>query len=305
MSRIISMKVKAALAGAALAGIGFAGSAMAGPPVNSGQFGDGDLFLVVFDSTQGTSYVEDLGVTTGAVASDSAVDTATGVATGGHLSTALPGYSATFQPDSVLSSYLGAHSGDTFQWEVIADATANSNVTAQNILLTTASKPISSTFTDSSGGGMSGAGGTVDSNAGNLQGDVGIWQANSLVGIANGVNANSSATTAFTTNKNAPGESLDQGALTWYGGGDTTPAVTWVPSGGTSSSNFYLATDATNNNNPAALADIFNLGTASLSASGVLSFAPLAAVPLPAAVWLFGSGLLGLAGVARRRSAAA
>jgi len=31
---------------------------------------------------------------------------------------------------------------------------------------------------------------------------------------------------------------------------------------------------------------------------------PINAVPLPAAVWLFGSGLLGLVGLARRRKAA-
>lgn len=46
------------------------------------------------------------------------------------------------------------------------------------------------------------------------------------------------------------------------------------------------------------------LFTATLTASG-LSFAPLAAVPIPAALWLLGSGLLGLAGVARRKVAAA
>lgn len=38
------------------------------------------------------------------------------------------------------------------------------------------------------------------------------------------------------------------------------------------------------------------------NASGSIS--GLSAVPVPAAVWLFGSGLLGLAGVARRKSAA-
>jgi hypothetical protein len=43
-------------------------------------------------------------------------------------------------------------------------------------------------------------------------------------------------------------------------------------------------------------------GTWSLSATGDLMYTVgAAAVPLPAAVWLFGSGILGLAGVARRR----
>lgn len=38
--------------------------------------------------------------------------------------------------------------------------------------------------------------------------------------------------------------------------------------------------------------------------NGVVSQADVSAVPVPAAVWLFGSGLVGLAGVARRRKAA-
>jgi hypothetical protein len=51
------------------------------------------------------------------------------------------------------------------------------------------------------------------------------------------------------------------------------------------------------------------LGTASLGTNGTLTLAsnPTTApppVPLPAAVWLFGSGLLGLVGVSRRRKAA-
>jgi hypothetical protein len=46
------------------------------------------------------------------------------------------------------------------------------------------------------------------------------------------------------------------------------------------------------------------LGNATLSAAGVLQINPNAStVPLPPAVWLFGSGLLGLVGVSRRRKA--
>jgi hypothetical protein len=49
------------------------------------------------------------------------------------------------------------------------------------------------------------------------------------------------------------------------------------------------------------------LGTASLGTNGTLTLTANsggAPVPLPAAVWLFGSGLLGLVGVSRRRKAA-
>ncbi len=38
-----------------------------------------------------------------------------------------------------------------------------------------------------------------------------------------------------------------------------------------------------------------------LDTAGNLTYAPVSSVPIPAAVWLFGSGLLGLVGVARRR----
>ena len=46
----------------------------------------------------------------------------------------------------------------------------------------------------------------------------------------------------------------------------------------------------------------YKLGSVSLTTAG-LSFTPNTTVPLPAAVWLLGSGLLGLFGVSRRRAA--
>ncbi|MFV8816199.1 VPLPA-CTERM sorting domain-containing protein [Haliea sp. E17] len=49
----------------------------------------------------------------------------------------------------------------------------------------------------------------------------------------------------------------------------------------------------------------FTTETLSSGANAVINYAVTpSAVPLPAAAWLFGSGLLGLAGVARRRKAA-
>jgi hypothetical protein len=47
------------------------------------------------------------------------------------------------------------------------------------------------------------------------------------------------------------------------------------------------------------------LGNLVLTSAGTLETLGSSPVPLPAAVWLFGSGLLGLAGVGRRRAAAA
>jgi len=45
-------------------------------------------------------------------------------------------------------------------------------------------------------------------------------------------------------------------------------------------------------------------GTISAGSNIVGSYSVISAVPIPAAVWLFGSGLLGLAGIARRKKAA-
>jgi hypothetical protein len=63
-------------------------------------------------------------------------------------------------------------------------------------------------------------------------------------------------------------------------------------------------------NNGLGAVQSYVLGTASLGTNGTLTLAgntvtaPPPPVPLPAAVWLFGSGLLGLVGVSRRRKAA-
>ena len=48
-------------------------------------------------------------------------------------------------------------------------------------------------------------------------------------------------------------------------------------------------------------ADAFDTGTMSFVGNPDLTAASAAVIPLPAAIWLFGSGLLGLVGIARRR----
>ena len=46
------------------------------------------------------------------------------------------------------------------------------------------------------------------------------------------------------------------------------------------------------------------MGTAIVAYNAVESWADFTVVPVPAAVWLFGSGLLGLIAVARRKKTA-
>ena len=288
----ISRGVKLALAG--LAALASSAAFAAGPTVNNGSNGTADLFLVVFDSNQSTSYVEDLGVTTAAIASNSAVDTLATNNVGGTVSAGTSYSTLTFTADSNLSSYLSTHSGDSFQWEVIS-GNQTSNNTATNFLLTTSPTAIPATFNGVSSGLQNS---DVDSNALTFSGDVNSWKAVGFT-AAPTVNANASDTGAFKTASQLPGGSSDPGPLTWWNTGAVKPAVTWSPASGTSSAAFYLEADSDTSPADATFnAAIFTEGTASLAANGTLT---LSAVPLPAAVWLFGSGLLGLAGVARRR----
>jgi hypothetical protein len=56
----------------------------------------------------------------------------------------------------------------------------------------------------------------------------------------------------------------------------------------------------TGNSSAAAAGQVYTGGLVTLTSTGTLEAAG-APVPLPAAIWLFGSGLLGLAGIGRRR----
>jgi|GEM_PF-3155854 len=48
--------------------------------------------------------------------------------------------------------------------------------------------------------------------------------------------------------------------------------------------------------------EFFDFASGAVVASGTFNYAQPAPIPLPTAFWLFGSGLIGLAGVARRKS---
>jgi len=85
------------------------------------------------------------------------------------------------------------------------------------------------------------------------------------------------------------------GLATWSGAGPSTLGLT----AGTSSELYGLT-----GNGGTGQAQVYDIGSILLSTAGVLTFtANTSTVPLPPAVWLLGSGLLGLAGVGRRRSA--
>lgn len=73
--------------------------------------------------------------------------------------------------------------------------------------------------------------------------------------------------------------------------------VASILSRGPQSSAFFLAD--LYSNTPYALRTAFNFNTSGLTANATSS---ISAVPIPAAVWLFGSGLVGLMALARRKT---
>jgi hypothetical protein len=144
--------------------------------------------------------------------------------------------------------------------------------------------------------------------AGDNTGNLTHWSALSTSGTAGigNINTNIAAQTGNTSTTSTEGSSAasagvwDSGTPSgiegWYGNGPITNNTL----GG--SENLYYVTG---NGGTTAKVSFSVVGTASLSSSGLAitgSGSTPPPVPLPPAVWLLGSGLLGLAGVARRKS---
>jgi hypothetical protein len=92
-----------------------------------------------------------------------------------------------------------------------------------------------------------------------------------------------------------PVTSIDAAAVTFAGGAPTGGSMEVTTFSSTFGISIPISFDLTAGT---FLGDAGFLGTVSGT------FAPVAAVPVPAAAWLFGSALLGLAGIGRKRKAA-
>ncbi len=137
------------------------------------------------------------------------------------------------------------------------------------------------------------------------------WNSSTIASNVSNVDVHSAALNTFTTNLNFNGTGNGSG-ISGPQDGDAYHGVNnWLHNfgGGLPFNNqalvdtplefWHLGTDA--NASVAIAAKLPNAWA--LTSTGTLLYGSPSAVPVPAAVWLFGSGLVGLVGVARRRVA--
>lgn len=127
---------------------------------------------------------------------------------------------------------------------------------------------------------------------------------NSNIAAAGGTNSvqGSAAATAGVWDSTASGATV----ANWYSNGPVTFPGTVANELGSSQTLYGVTGDGSNST--IGKLQVYSLGSLELTANGTLentpgSTTPPPPVPVPAALWLFGSGLLGLAGVGRRKAA--
>ena len=308
--------LKLIAASLALAAAGQASATIA-DQTTPGTSGGPEMFLGVWDSVAQKSYIRDLGVqfndflpaanlgitsgfsskldksTNGALVSTTAAPTAGTYAFGAVInglagnvsagSVLSSGYSLTFGADPLLTSALGSAGSlsTSLQWMVGSfDGTPNGTPNGLRALTTSNGAVLINNLSLSNF--SSGSAGYISSN-------------NGIATMGAGTAANGSAVVDKATGGTAYFDAAGAPMSTW-GGNSLFSNLAAV---GTSQKFYFLGVSSTNGSD-AAIVNPFTNASWKLDTNGALSY-QVSAVPLPAAVWLFASGMLGLVGVARRR----
>ena len=283
----MNLLVKSAV-GSALALAAMGAHALGIPATDSS-----DLVLVIQNvSTPGNVYVLDTGISLNTAMSGTLVANAV-------LDTSLAGVNATIGPSGTLSAFLAANplSGDA--WTVLGGqysgaTSASSPTPAATKNAGKAFGVFTSVNVPANVGGIQLGG--FQSFLGGMQGDVTtpidgmglhpLASCGALCDFSSGVSASTTGGTPASSKYAVFANNLD----------DRATAI------GSSIALYGLTGNGTTGT-----VESYILGSAKLSSNGTLTLTgngTTAPVPLPAAVWLFGSGLMGLVGVSRRRKAA-
>lgn len=285
------MKLKMKLL-AAVAVMAVAGQASAAITLGSVQ-GGSSLFLSVWDATTNESYIRNLGVNLNAFLPS----TRTTLATDGNVNgtpitgdkTPDAGLNLLFAGDSLFTSTFGNNDAANINWNIVAfDNQSSAGSGLSRVITTAAGAP----GTTNAGIGLIGGGGTNYLST--------LIQQTTLGGASNSVVVTDPSSAAFA------------GAGNWDVGLNGGLNGSSAGAGYASQLGFYYLARSVVSGSNSALATQEQFGnttgfaTWTLDATGAANYVlagEVAAVPVPAAVWMLGSGLIGLFGAARRRKA--
>jgi hypothetical protein len=228
--------------------------------------GAGELFLSVVDrgAAQPMSYALDLNITAAQFMANDA-----------------PGYTLTFAPDARLITLLN-NPGGTVRWNMAAAYNNyGDNYDDLGYLTTAPSAPIANVNTLTGWAGLSDALMRIDNYTNSI---------NAEIGANNSLLVTSASSNAY--------HDLYWGD-TWHTSGHSTEGGL-----GDSLGFYWVASNYSVDGDGSSSRVVEFLGTWTLATDGTLTYsvAPASVIPVPAAVWLLGSALVGLVGVARRKS---
>lgn len=279
--------VRAALVGAAFVSTGALAANVTGT----------DLIVFVQDSTTGTYYIGDTGIALTSVLSVAqiqAAETASSIGQAVDFTTMVTPTAASLNAAPNLSSFITSHSGDTLTWAIMSGApnTVNGGSGANEFLFTS-----SKTGTNSAGLGVMDAGGVQSLLGTAVETATGtaLSQYNGWISTINGATLTSNTSTSVGFGVGTGGVPAKNAFIS-----SLFPVGASV---GTAQNLYNFSETALGQGG--GVNGFEGTQQITLNANGTFTVGSgTSGVPVPAAAWLLGSGLLGLFGVGRRRRAA-